>query len=193
MDWSMSLFVLYFGTNRRYDDSVAHHTILFGARYRELLREIFHGSALPEDFSLYLHAPTVSDPTLAPPGCEAFYVLAPVPHLGNAPVDWASQAEGYADRILEYLERCLPDLRKHVVTRRWMTPSDFETVLGSHLGSAFSCAPTLTQSAWFRPHNRDDRIPGLYLVGAGTHPGAGVPGVVNSAKATAGLIIEDFA
>ena len=192
MDWSMSLFVLYFGTDRRYDDAVAHHTILFGARYRELLKEIFHGDRLPEDFSLYLHAPTVSDPSLAPPGCEAFYVLAPVPHLGNAAVDWDSVAEEYADRILEYLERCLPDLRKHVVTRRWMTPSDFKNVLGAHLGSAFSCAPTLTQSAWFRPHNRDDRIPGLYVVGAGTHPGAGVPGVVNSAKATARLVIEDF-
>jgi phytoene desaturase len=192
MDWSMSLFVLYFGTNRRYDDSVAHHTILFGARYRELLQEIFHGSVLPEDFSLYLHAPTVSDPSLAPPGCETFYVLAPVPHLGNAAVDWDDVAGAYADRILAYLEPHLPDLRKHVVTRRWLTPQDFERVLGSHLGSAFSCAPTLTQSAWFRPHNRDDRIPGLYLVGAGTHPGAGVPGVVNSAKATARLVIEDL-
>jgi len=192
MDWSMSLFVLYFGTDRRYDDSVAHHTILFGARYRELLREIFHGPKLPEDFSLYLHAPTVSDPSLAPPGCEAFYVLAPVPHLGNAAVDWDELAGPYADRILAYLEPHLPDLRRHVVTKRWLTPKDFERVLGSHLGSAFSCAPTLTQSAWFRPHNRDDRIPGLYLVGAGTHPGAGVPGVVNSAKATARLVIEDL-
>jgi phytoene desaturase len=193
MDWSMSLFVLYFGTDRRYDDHVAHHTILFGARYRELLKEIFHGPGLPEDFSLYLHAPTVSDPSLAPPGCEAFYVLAPVPHLGNAPVDWDSFAAEYADRVLAYLEPHLPDLRRHVVTKRWLTPTDFERVLGSHLGSAFSCAPTLTQSAWFRPHNRDDRIPGLYLVGAGTHPGAGVPGVVNSAKATARLVIEDLA
>jgi phytoene desaturase len=193
MDWSMSLFVLYFGTDRRYADDVAHHTILFGRRYRELLQEIFHGPGLPEDFSLYLHAPTVTDSSLAPPGCEAFYVLAPVPHLGNAPLDWDSIAEDYADRILEYLEQhALPNVRQHLVTRRWLTPCDFERVLGSHLGSAFSCAPTLTQSAWFRPHNRDDRIPGLYLVGAGTHPGAGVPGVVNSAKATAGLVMEDF-
>ena len=192
MKWSMSLFVLYFGTDRRYDDSVAHHTILFGARYRELLQEIFHGSDLPEDFSLYLHAPTVSDPSLAPPGCEAFYVLAPVPHLGNAPVDWDATAGDYADRLLAYLEDHLPDLRRHVITKRWLHPKDFQRVLGSHLGSAFSCAPTLTQSAWFRPHNRDDRIPNLYLVGAGTHPGAGVPGVVNSAKATARLVIEDL-
>jgi len=192
MEWSMSLFVLYFGTNRRYDDAVAHHTILFGRRYRELIDEVFHGDRLPEDFSLYLHAPTVTDASLAPPGCEAFYVLAPVPHLGNAAIDWKSAAEGYSDRILEYLERYLPDLRRHLVTKFWFTPADFESVLNSYHGSAFSCAPKLSQSAWFRPHNRDDRIPGLYLVGAGTHPGAGVPGVMNSAKATAGLVVEDF-
>jgi phytoene desaturase len=173
MEWSMSLFVLYFGTDRRYDETVAHHTILFGRRYKDLLDDIFHGDRLPEDFSLYLHAPTVSDPSLAPAGCEAFYVLAPVPHLGNASIDWAVEAEGYADRILEYLERYLPDLRSHLVTKRWFTPADFESELNSYHGSAFSCAPKLSQSAWFRPHNRDDRIPGLYLVGAGTHPGAG--------------------
>jgi phytoene desaturase len=192
MAWSMSLFVLYFGTNRTYRDSVAHHTILFGPRYRELLDDIFHGDRLPEDFSLYLHAPTVTDPSLAPPGCEAFYVLAPVPHLGHARIPWDLAAAGYADRILEYLERYLPDLRRHVVTRRWLTPLDFERELVSYHGSAFSCAPLLTQSAWFRPHNRDDRIPGLYLVGAGTHPGAGVPGVMNSAAATMRLVMEDF-
>ena len=192
MDWSMSLFVLYFGTDRRYKDSVAHHSILFGPRYEELLADIFHGNRLPEDFSLYLHAPTVTDESLAPPGCEAFYVLSPVPHLGNAPIDWEVAAEGYAERIFAYLERYLPNLREHVVTKRWLTPADFKTELRSYHGSAFSCAPTLTQSAWFRPHNRDDRIPGLYLVGAGTHPGAGVPGVMNSAKATAGLVLEDF-
>ena len=193
MDWSMSLFVLYFGTNRRYDQHVAHHTILFGRRYRELLHEIFHGREVPEDFSLYLHAPTITDRSLAPPGCETFYVLSPVPHLGNAPVDWPHLAPHYAERILEYLEGVLPDLRQHVVTRRWFTPVDFADELHSYLGSAFSCAPTLQQSAWFRPHNRDDRIPGLYLVGAGTHPGAGLPGVVNSAKATARLVLQDFA
>lgn len=192
MSWSMSLFVLYFGTDRRYDRDVAHHTILFGQRYRGLLDEIFRGSALPDDFSLYLHAPTMTDPSLAPEGCEAFYVLAPVPHLGNAPIDWNEAAGPYAEKILTYLERVLPDLRQHVITRRWITPLDFRDTLGAHLGSAFSVAPTLTQSAWFRPHNRDSSIPGLYLVGAGTHPGAGVPGVVNSAKATAKLVIEDL-
>ena len=193
MEWSMSLFVLYFGTRRRYEGEIAHHTILFTQRYRELLDDIFHGRQLPDDFSLYLHAPTVTDPSLAPPGCEAFYVLAPVPHLGNAPLDWDAIAEPYADRILAYLERHLPGLRANLVTRRWFTPTDFRNVFNAYHGSAFSCAPQLKQSAWFRPHNRDDRIPGLYIVGAGTHPGAGVPGVMNSAHATARVILGDVA
>jgi phytoene desaturase len=191
MDWSMSLFVAYFGTDRRYP-GIAHHTVLFGPRYRELLSEIFHGPALPEDFSLYLHAPTVTDPALAPPGCEGFYVLAPVPHLGNADVDWESVKEAYADRIFAALEAHLPDLRQHLVTRRLFTPVDFARELGAFQGSAFSLAPQLDQSAWFRPHNRDPRLPGFYIVGAGTHPGAGVPGVVSSAKATARTIFEDL-
>jgi phytoene desaturase len=193
MDWSMSLFVLYFGTDRSYQGEVAHHTVVFGPRYRELLADVFGGRALPDDFSLYLHAPTVTDPSLAPPGCGAFYVLSPVPHLGHAPLDWGAIAEPYAARILAALERELPDLRRHVVVRRWFTPADFQRELGAFHGSAFSCSPHLTQSAWLRPHNRDPRIPGLYLVGAGTHPGAGVPGVVNSAKATARVIAADFA
>jgi phytoene desaturase len=192
MDWSMSLFVLYFGTDRAYAEDVVHHTVLFGPRYRELLAEIFAGTRLPDDFSLYLHAPHVTDPSLAPPGRGTFYVLSPVPHLGQAPIDWGEAAEPYAERVLAHLERTLPDLRRHVVVRRWMTPLDFRDDLRSHHGSAFSCAPTLGQSAWFRPHNRDPRIPGLYLVGAGTHPGAGVPGVVSSAKATFGVIAQDF-
>lgn len=193
MDWSMSLFVLYFGTDRLYRDAIAHHTVIFGPRYKELLRDIFAGARLPDDFSLYLHAPSVTDPSLAPEGCDAFYVLSPVPHLGNAPLDWAQIAPLYSERILTYLERFLPDLRKHVVVKRWLTPQGFETDLRSYHGSAFSCAPTLTQSAWFRPHNRDRDIEGLYIVGAGTHPGAGLPGVINSAKATTGVILEDFA
>ncbi len=190
-DWSMSLFVLYFGTNRKYPGT-AHHTVIFGPRYRELLADIAHGPAVPDDFSLYLHAPSVTDPSLAPLGCESFYVLAPVPHLGHAAVDWESKAPGYADRILAALERWLPDLRQHIITKRWFTPADFHTTLGAHLGSAFSLAPTLKQSAYFRSHNRDPKIPGLYIVGSGTHPGAGIPGVVNSAKATARLVQEDF-
>lgn len=192
LDWSMSLFVLYFGTDRTYAEDVVHHTVIFGPRYRELLADIFRGRELPEDFSLYLHAPTLTDPSLAPPGCGAFYVLSPVPHLGNAPLDWDRIGADYADRILAALERVLPDLRRHVVTRRWITPATFQTELRSYHGSAFSCAPLLSQSAYFRPHNRDRHIPGLYLVGAGTHPGAGVPGVINSAKATARVILEEL-
>jgi phytoene desaturase len=190
-DWSMSLFVLYFGTDKVYDD-VAHHTVIFGPRYKELLGDIFHGNKVPDDFSLYLHAPTVTDPSLAPPGRSTFYVLSPVPHLGNADVDWNREAPAYAEKILAALETHLPDLRKHVTVKRWQTPQGFKDDLGAYHGSAFSVAPKLTQSAWFRPHNRDPQIPGLYIVGAGTHPGAGVPGVVNSAKATAGLILRDF-
>jgi len=187
----MSLFLVYFGTSRRYP-GVAHHTVVFGPRYEGLLRDIFHGETLPEDFSLYLHAPTVTDPSLAPPGCEAFYVLSPVPHLGLARLDWAKEGPAYADRILASLESLLPDLRRHVVTRRIFTPQDFETELNTFQGSAFSVAPKLTQSAWFRPQNRDPKIAGLYIVGAGTHPGAGLPGVINSAKATVSVIAEDL-
>jgi phytoene desaturase len=193
MDWSMSLFVLYFGTDRTYHDEVVHHTIIFGPRYKELLRDIFRGSELPDDFSLYLHMPTVTDPSLAPAGCDTFYVLSPVPHLGNANIDWEKVAPVYAERLLTYLEAYLPDLRKHVVTKQWLTPKGFETDLRAYQGSAFSCAPTLTQSAWFRPHNRDQNIDALYIVGAGTHPGAGLPGVINSAKATTQVILQDFA
>ncbi len=192
MDWSMSLYVMYFGTDRDYADRIAHHTVVFGPRYRELLDEIFHGDKLADDFSLYLHAPHVTDPSLAPRGHGAFYVLAPVPHLGNAPLDWPSVARGYGDRILAALEQLLPDLRRHVTVRHDFTPADFQSELGAYHGSAFSVAPTLVQSAYFRPHNKDARIPGLYLVGAGTHPGAGVPGVINGAKATYKLIAEDY-
>ena len=191
MDWSMSLFVLYFGTDIAYDD-VAHHTILFGPRYKGLLDEIFKGNGLPEDFSLYLHVPTVTDKSLAPEGCSSAYVLAPVPHLGRADVDWDEIAEEYGDRIIEALEVEMPDLRNHIVTRRHITPKTFENELAAFKGSAFSVAPKLTQSAYFRPSNEDSGIPGLYLVGAGTHPGAGLPGVLNSAKATVDLILKNY-
>ncbi len=192
MKWSMSLYVLYFGTDRQYED-VAHHTVVFGPRYEGLLTDIFEGGRLADDFSLYLHAPTRTDPSMAPDGCEAFYVLSPVPHLGNARLDWDDIGPSYGDRILESLERrLLPDVRKHIVTRREFTPLGFERELNAFQGSAFSVAPILTQSAWFRPHNRDASIPGLYIVGAGTHPGAGVPGVISSAKATTQVIANDF-
>lgn len=192
MRYSMSLFLIYFGTKKQYPD-MAHHTVCFGPRYKELLTEVFHDGTLADDFSLYLHAPTRTDSDLAPPGCEAFYVLAPVPNLSQGKVDWNKEGDKYADKILDYLEeRYLPGLKENLVTKRIFTPLDFETELNAHQGSAFSLEPILTQSAFFRTKNRDPKIQGLYFVGAGTHPGAGVPGVVNSAKATAGLIQEDY-
>ncbi|MFN0300974.1 MAG: phytoene desaturase [Burkholderiales bacterium] len=192
MRHSMSLFVIYFGLRGAPPAGMQHHTILFGPRYRELIREIFSGPRLPEDFSLYLHAPSVSDSSLAPSGHSAYYVLSPVPHLGRAPIDWEVEGIRYRDRILAYLEaHCIPNLHRDLVTCRILTPFDFRDVLNAHHGSAFSVEPILTQSAWFRPHNRDAVLDNLYLVGAGTHPGAGIPGVVGSAKATARLMIDD--
>lgn len=191
--YSNSLFVAYFGLKRKHPQ-LAHHTIIFGPRYRELIAEIFAGPALPDDFSLYLHRPTATDPALAPDGCDGFYVLSPVPNLGKAKIDWSVEGPKYRDRIFDYLEqRYIPGLKSDLVTSRIFTPADFETQLNAHLGSAFSIEPILTQSAYFRVHNRDDDAPNLYFVGAGTHPGAGIPGVVGSAKATAGLMLEDFA
>jgi phytoene desaturase len=190
--FSMSLFVIYFGLKRNHTQ-LAHHTVCFGPRYKPLLDEIFRGPSLATDFSLYLHAPSVTDPSLAPEGCGSYYVLAPVPHLGKANIDWASEGPKYRDRILQYLEdRYIPDLRRDLVTVRHISPFDFRDDFNSHLGSAFSLEPILTQSAWFRPHNRDAEIRNLFFVGAGTHPGAGVPGVVGSAKATAGIIVEEY-
>ncbi len=190
--YSMSLFLIYFGTNRKYLN-LQHHNVIFGPRYRELLGDIFERGRLADDFSLYLHAPTHSDPSLAPPGCEAFYVLSPVPHLGKLSIDWQVEGPRYAAKILAYLEqRYMPGLRASIVTQRIFTPADFASELNAHLGSAFSLEPRLMQSAYFRVHNRDRNIRGLYFVGAGTHPGAGIPGVVNSGKATAHLILEDM-
>jgi phytoene desaturase len=179
--YSMGLFLWYFGTDRRYD-TVAHHTIVLGPRYRELLRDIFKRKVLAQDFSLYLHRPTATDPSLAPPGCDAFYVLSPVPNLGGD-TDWRMAAEPYRQAIAAHLSATvLPDLEQHVVTSRLMTPLDFRDRLCAWQGAAFGLEPVLLQSAWFRPHNRSEDIAGLYLVGAGTHPGAGVPGVLSSAK-----------
>ncbi|QUS35823.1 phytoene desaturase [Falsirhodobacter algicola] len=186
---SMSLFVTYFGLKGERPD-LRHHMVLFGKRYRALIHEIFHGHELQDDFSLYLHAPSVTDPSLAPEGCSAYYVLSPVPHLGQADIDWDVVGPQYRDRILDYLEeRYIPNLRRDLMTVRHFTPFDFRDELNAHHGSAFSIEPILTQSAWFRPHNRDERLSNLYVVGAGTHPGAGIPGVVGSAEATAGLMI----
>jgi phytoene desaturase len=177
----MSLFVWYFGTKRRYED-VYHHTMVLGPRYQELLHDIFTRKHLAEDFSLYLHRPTATDTSLAPPGCDAFYVLAPVPHLGSK-VDWAEHAEPYRKAIEKRLEETvLPGLGDALITSRMITPQDFQDRLLSVNGAAFALEPQLFQSAWFRPHNVSEEVKGLYLVGAGTHPGAGVPGVISSAK-----------
>ncbi len=191
--FSMSLFLIYFGTKKKYPH-LAHHNVLFGPRYKELLNDIFKKGTLPEDFSLYLHVPSLTDPDLAPEGHECFYVLAPVAHLGMMNIDWSKEGPVYAEKILKYMEeKYMPGLRENIVSQRIFTPQDFSTELNSFHGSAFSLEPRLTQSAYFRHHNRDGQLEGLYFVGAGTHPGAGVPGVVNSAKATAGLMLEDMA
>ena len=179
--YSMGLFVWYFGTKHRYED-VEHHTILLGPRYRELLADIFTRHKLADDFSLYLHRPTATDPSLAPEGCDAFYVLSPVPHLASG-TDWATEAEPYRQAIAALLSATLlPDLEANVVSSRMITPLDFRDDLSSEMGAAFGLEPVLTQSAWFRPHNVSEEVQNLFLVGAGTHPGAGLPGVLSSAR-----------
>ena len=190
---SMGLFVAYFGADRSYGDAgLAHHTVIMGPRYRGLLDDIFTRQTLAPDHSLYLHAPTVTDPSMAPPGKDAFYVLSPVPNL-RAGVDWRREAEPYFARILDTLEqRALPGISRHLVEPSFMTPLDFERTLRSRDGAAFGPEPVLTQSAWFRYHNRSPTVRGLYFVGAGTHPGGGVPGVLNSAKVVERVIREEW-
>ncbi len=179
--YSMGLYVWYFGTHKRYED-VPHHTILMGPRYKELIQDIFKRKVLAEDFSLYLHRPTATDPSVAPEGCDTYYVLSPVPHLGSD-VDWEAQAEPYRQAISQYLgDTVLPGVEGQIATSRVATPLDFRHRLKSWLGTGFSLEPVLQQSAWFRPQNRSEDVPNLYLVGAGTHPGAGLPGVVSSAR-----------
>ena len=179
--YSMGLFVSYFGTRKTYP-GLAHHTILMGPRYRELLRDIFDRKVLADDFSLYLHAPTRTDPSLAPPGHEGFYVLSPVPNE-QAGIDWEREGPAYEERILDHLDRTyLPGLKESLVTRFHVTPRYFRETLRSTHGAGFGIEPRLSQSAYFRFHNRSPHVPGLFLVGAGTHPGAGVPGVLSTAK-----------
>ena len=187
--FSPSLFVVHFGLKGDVPD-IPHHSILFSDRYGPLLKDIYKNGVLAEDPSLYLHHPTVTDPSMAPPGCSSFYALAPVPHRGKMDVDWAVEGPRYQEVVLDRIEKLLiPDIRDRIETIFHYTPADFTEDLGAHLGSAFSLEPVLTQSAYFRVHNRDDVLDNLYFVGAGTHPGAGIPGVVGSAKATAGLIV----
>ena len=189
MKYSMSLFVIYFGTKRQYrDQGLAHHNIILGERYKALLSDIFDKKQLSDDFSLYLHMPSLTDPSVAPPGGESFYVLSPVPHLGSG-TDWTQAAQPYRDRIMQFLEdNYLPDLQANIVAEHYIDPLHFQNVLNSHNGAAFSFQPTLTQSAWFRPHNRSEDFDNLYFVGAGTHPGAGLPGVLSSAIIAENLI-----
>jgi phytoene desaturase len=185
--FSMSLFVWYFGTRRTYDD-VAHHTILLGPRYKGLLDDIFGKKVLADDFSLYLHRPTATDPALAPPGCDGFYVLSPVPHLDSG-VDWSVEGEPYRKKIEELLSRTvLPGLAREIVVSETLTPQGFHDDLLSFKGAAFGVEPVLHQSAYFRPHNKSEDIENLFLVGAGTHPGAGVPGVLSSARVLDALV-----
>jgi phytoene desaturase len=178
---SMGLFVLFFGTNKQFPE-VAHHTIWMGPRYRELLDDIFNRKVLADDFSIYLHRPTATDPSFAPAGGDSFYALVPVPNL-QAPIDWQTQGPALAKRVIEALgNTTLPGLREHIVDQFFMTPVDFEERYLSPDGAGFSISPIFSQSAWFRFHNRGEGPKNLFLVGAGTHPGAGLPGVVSSAK-----------
>jgi len=191
--FSPSLFVVHFGIEGTWP-GIPHHMILFGPRYKELLTDIYDHGVLPQDFSIYLHHPTVTDPGMAPAGKSTFYALVPVAHLGKLPIDWDEVGPILAERIIDEVgRRLIPDIRDRIVTQFHYAPTDFATDLSAHLGSAFSLEPVLTQSAWFRGHNRDDKLKNVYLAGAGTHPGAGIPGVVGSAKATAKLMLEDLA
>ncbi len=191
--FSPSLFVVHFGLEGSWP-GIPHHTILFGPRYKGLLDDIYEHGVLPHDFSIYLHHPTVTDPSMAPEGKSTFYALIPVAHMGKLTVDWEQIGPMLEKRILDEIgRRLIPDIHDRIVTSFHYAPRDFAMDLNAHCGSAFSLEPILTQSAWFRGHNRDDTIQNFYLVGAGTHPGAGIPGVVGSAKATAGLMLEDLA
>ena len=191
--FSPSLFVVHFGVEGSWP-GIPHHMILFGPRYQGLLGDIYDRGVLPADFSIYLHHPTVTDPAMAPEGASTFYALVPVAHMGKLAVDWNTVGPQLERRVLDEVgRRLIPDIHDRIITKFHYTPRDFTHDLNAHLGSAFSLEPLLTQSAWFRGHNRDDVIGNFYLVGAGTHPGAGIPGVVGSAKATAGLMLADLA
>ncbi len=190
--WSMGLFIWYFGTKgtREKWRDVGHHTILSGPRYKGLVRDIFMKGKLCDDMSLYVHRPTETDPSAAPEGDDTFYALSPVPHLGfENGVDWKVEAEPYRQKVQAFLEKeMLPGLGEHITASHVMTPLDFQDRYLSPYGSGFSIEPRILQSAWFRPHNVSEEVKGLYLAGAGTHPGAGLPGVVSSAEVLAKLV-----
>ena len=184
---SMGLFVLFFGSKKQYNN-VAHHTIWMGPRYKELLKDIFDKHHLAEDFSIYLHRPTATDPSFAPEGHDSYYALVPVPNLkGN--YNWDEIKKDFSEKILTSLDKTImPGILTNAVSKFCMTPVDFKNDYRTPHGSGFSIAPILTQSAWFRTHNQDDKYKNLYYVGAGTHPGAGIPGVLNSAKVVDNII-----
>ena len=188
LEYSMGLFVLYFGTKHQYSD-VKHHTIIMGDSYKELLQSIFKKKELRyDDMSLYLHRPTATDPAMAPASCDSFYVLSPVPNLKSG-LNWEQESEPYKEAVYRKLEeRILPNLRKHIVTERVLTPREFRIDYHARFGSGFSVAPKFSQSAYFRFHNKSEDFENLYFVGAGTHPGAGIPGVISSSKVLERLI-----
>jgi phytoene desaturase len=189
--YSMGLFVLFFGTTQKYHQ-LAHHTIWMGARYKELLADIYDRKILADDFSLYIHRPTATDPSFAPENCDSFYVLCPVPNLLGT-VDWSKEGVALRDRIVRALENTImPELSSCIEEDFWMTPEEFQKNYKSMHGSGFSISPIFSQSAWFRYHNRDPHIKNLYLTGAGTHPGAGIPGVLSSAKVVENIIKEEL-
>ena len=189
-DFTMSCFLLYLGTRKQYP-SLQHHTLILSERYRGLLKDIFRKKVLPDDFSMYLHVPTRTDPGMAPEGSESMYVLIPVAN-NRSGIDWEAEKDVFADRVLRFLEEWgLDGLRENLEVLHLFTPDDFARELNAFHGNAFAVEPKFTQTAWFRPHNRSEDIRGLYLVGAGTHPGAGVPGVFLSAEATYASIAED--
>ena len=195
MRWSMSMIVVYFGFKDIPDEplTLRHHNIILSHRYEGLLKDIFDHKSLSNDFSQYLHIPTITDPSMAPEGFHAAYTLIPVPHNGSG-INWAVKGEGFVEKVIRMLdeEGYIPGLCKRITYKSWIDPDYFEKVLRSHLGNFAGPEPVLSQSAWFRPHNRCPDIKGLYLVGAGTQPGGGTPSVMMSAKMTARLIKEDY-
>jgi phytoene desaturase len=193
IQYSNSLVVIYFGTRRRYLDSkLHHHNIILGKRYKGLLRDIFNKKKMPDDLSLYLHMPTITDDSIAPDGCESFYVLSLVPHLDSG-VKWDEIGDQYCDGVLQYLEdNYLPDLKSNIVVKHHIDPIHFRRDLNSYKGAAFSVKPSLTQTGYMRPHNKSRFFDGLYFAGAGTHPGAGVPAVIASGKIVSNLVAEKY-
>jgi phytoene desaturase len=189
--YTMSCFLLYLGTKRQYPQ-VKHHTLILAERYKGLIKDIFDNKILPDDFSMYVHAPTRTDPGMAPEGCESMYVLIPVANK-QADIDWEAIKDDFTQKVLDFLEEWgMEGLNDALEVLHVFTPDDFESELNATYGNAFAIEPRLTQTAYLRPQNRSEDVDGLYLVGAGTHPGAGVPGVILSAETTYGCIAEDF-